>query len=330
VGIRQLVNGSEVSNRRFVWCGGEICEERDAGGAVTKRFFPQGVKIESGAATGAFFYARDHLGSIRELTDHNGNVRARYSYDPFGRRATLAGDVEADFGFAGMFWSAEASLFLTHYRAYDPELGRWLSRDPLPGAETLQGPNLYAYVLNDPVNAIDPEGLLSIAKCLNPAMFSVCASAGIIFAQNVGQRGLQAVRSVGQSIVQLVQRTGSAIRDCFSRAPSPPPAVPQATPRLQLFIEEGKEVAIRVQTLPGVGPVGWKAREIADMAARRGQASAEFAEEFLATQPQAWQWWYQTMQATRQWRESLPTIQQQFEASRLIDETAELLLGKFW
>jgi RHS repeat-associated protein len=117
------------------------------------------MKIETGSTTGTFFYTRDHLGSIRELTDAGGNVRARYTYDPYGRRTKLTGDVEADFGFAGMFWAAEANLNLTHFRAYDPGLGRWLSRDPLKNVEVVQGPNLYAYAANDPVNLIDPSGL---------------------------------------------------------------------------------------------------------------------------------------------------------------------------
>jgi RHS repeat-associated protein len=70
--------------------------------------------------------------------------------------------VEADFGFAGMFWSREVGLALTHFRAYDPQLGRWLSRDPLRNAEVKQGPSLYAYVGNEPVSRIDPEGLATI------------------------------------------------------------------------------------------------------------------------------------------------------------------------
>ena len=127
--------------------------------APTKRFFDQGVKIEAGGNAGRYFYARDHLGSIRELTDSGGAVRARYDYDPFGRRTLLAGDVEADFGLAGMFWSPEAELAVTRFRIYDPELGRWLSRDPLGMAEARQGPNLYAYVANNPLNLVDPLGL---------------------------------------------------------------------------------------------------------------------------------------------------------------------------
>jgi RHS repeat-associated protein len=158
--IQQLQNGSQVSFRRFVWCDGRICEERDATGAViTKRHFPQGVMLQTGTNSGPYYYTRDHLGSIREMTDASGSVRVRYSYDPFGRQTKVSGDVDADFGFAGMFWSAEANLSLTQLRAYDPGLGRWLSRDPLNNAEMRQGPNLYAYVRNNPVNLIDPLGM---------------------------------------------------------------------------------------------------------------------------------------------------------------------------
>jgi RHS repeat-associated protein len=165
-GIRQLTNGVEASFRRFVWCDNQICEERDAVGAVTKRFFPQGLKVEIGPNAGNYFYTRDHLGSIRELSDSGGNIRARYSYDPYGRRARLSGDLETDLGFAGMFWSAEAGLDLTRFRAYDPESGRWLSRDPLDDAETKEGPNIYSYVGNNPVNLVDALGLHS--DCLPP------------------------------------------------------------------------------------------------------------------------------------------------------------------
>jgi YD repeat-containing protein len=53
--IRQVRNGSEVSYRRFVWCDSVICEERDGGGGVRKRFLDQGIKVESGLASGAWW-----------------------------------------------------------------------------------------------------------------------------------------------------------------------------------------------------------------------------------------------------------------------------------
>jgi len=170
VGIRQLQNGLETSHRRFVWCDNAICEERDAVGAVTKRFFPQGMKLESGPNVGSYFYTRDHLGSVRELTDGSASVRARYAYDPFGRRTRLTGDLEADFGFAAMLFANEVGVSLTRFRVYETGQGRWLSRDPLARAEVNEGPNLYAYAGNNPVNLTDPLGLSACCQWLRDAL----------------------------------------------------------------------------------------------------------------------------------------------------------------
>lgn len=117
------------------------------------------MKIETGAVAGAYFYTTDHAGSIREVIDANGDIRSRYSYNPFGGRNVLTEDVEADFGFAGMFSLSDTKLNLTRYRAYDSALGRWLSRDPLRDAEVDEGVNLYTYALNDPITKRDPLGL---------------------------------------------------------------------------------------------------------------------------------------------------------------------------
>jgi RHS repeat-associated protein len=127
--------------------------------AVSKRFFQQGMELEGGSSAGSFFYTRDHLGSIREVTDSAGTVRARYAYDPFGRPTRLEGDLVVDFGFGGMFWANEVGLNLTWFRPYSPDAGRWLSRDPWSNAEVKYGPSLYTYANNDPVNLVDPYGL---------------------------------------------------------------------------------------------------------------------------------------------------------------------------
>ena len=159
--ISHWVDGSEVESRRLVWCGANICEEHTQDGIVRKRFFDQGMQLIDEPTTNSFFYTRDHLGSIKDLIDvKTGNVVVRYDYDPFGHRTRLDGaEFETDFGFAGMFWIPEVGLNLTWFRAYDPTIGRWLSRDQLDNAEMEEGPNLYAYVQNNPINRIDSIGL---------------------------------------------------------------------------------------------------------------------------------------------------------------------------
>ncbi len=153
VGITELNGSTIATERRFVWCGDQLCEERDAAGNVTRRFFDQGEQV--GGTN--YFYSFDHLGSVRELTDAAGAVRARYDYDPFGVRTKVSGDLEPSAGYTGHFVHAPSGLHLTRTRAYDAASGRWLSRDPLG---EVAGLNLYAYVGNNPVNAVDPLGLV--------------------------------------------------------------------------------------------------------------------------------------------------------------------------
>src|SRR6266404_3948225 len=146
-------NGSAViSTKQLVWCGAQICEERDTNNNVTRRFYGQGEQI--GAAI--YFYTRDHLGSVRELTDGSGVVQARYDYDPYGRRTKINGTLDAAFGFTGHYVHSASNLHFALYRAYDPDLGRWLNRDPK--GETA-GVNLYRYADNAPAGVIDPTGL---------------------------------------------------------------------------------------------------------------------------------------------------------------------------
>jgi RHS repeat-associated protein len=220
VDIRKLVNGSEISHRRFLWCRGRICEERDGTGSiVTKRYFPQGMRMESGPLSGSYYYTRDHLGSIRDVTDGSGSVRGRYSYDPFGRRSLVTGDVQADFGFAGMFWSSEVALAFTHFRAYEPELGRWLSRDPLKDAEAKQGPNLYAYVGNEPIGRIDPAGLAGTSPGLgfNTVSVTILAACSTGSCQELID-DLAPTLEIPAANPQLVQDTAECAEDLAPQA----------------------------------------------------------------------------------------------------------------
>jgi RHS repeat-associated protein len=112
-----------------------------------------------------YYYFRDNIGSVREMLDASGSVVSEATYDPYGV-ATITGSVTPTFQYAGYYAHQGSGLSLTWYRGYDPVIGRWLSRDPLPDAERLQGMNLYQYVGNNPVNLNDPMGL---KKCVGKA-----------------------------------------------------------------------------------------------------------------------------------------------------------------
>jgi RHS repeat-associated protein len=174
-------NGIVTSTKNLIWDGMTIREERNAGNAVTKMYFHNSVQI-SGSN---YYYTRDHLGSIREVTGTNGLVLARYDYDPYGQQTQLSGTVSADFGFTGLYYHQPSGLNLAPFRGYSPSLGRWISRDPMASptflgvdpshlkpykgvGELILGPNLYEYVGDAPIGNIDILGLCDLQLFLGP------------------------------------------------------------------------------------------------------------------------------------------------------------------
>ncbi len=104
------------------------------------------------------------------MTDSAATIQAPYTYDPYGKRSKSQGDLESDFGFTGHYYQQNSALYLTLFRAYDPETCRWLSRDPIGEGGDL---NLYSYVANNPVNYVDPLGLLVVIKTKDGTTISV-------------------------------------------------------------------------------------------------------------------------------------------------------------
>ena len=79
-------------------------------------------------------------------------------YDSFGNITEDSNEsFKIPLGFAGGLQNRETGLVHFGYREYDPFTGRWTAKDPIgfDGGDT----NLYGYVLNDPVNLVDPWGL---------------------------------------------------------------------------------------------------------------------------------------------------------------------------
>ena len=105
-----------------------------------------------------YYYHHDGLGSTVAITDENAQIVNSYTYSPYG----LAGAQETipnAFKYVGRFGvMAEGNgLYYMRARYYDPEVGRFINKDPIRYAG--RNVNLYGYVLNNPVNFIDPWGL---------------------------------------------------------------------------------------------------------------------------------------------------------------------------
>ena len=147
--------------------------EKDAAGLAQKSYtrglgFPGGIggiismkcfeQEDDGLEENTSYYHYDALGSVRGLSNQKGNLDAEFDYDAFGNELKHKGDAKKNvYRFSSKEFEDHAGLYFFGARYYDPEIGRWLTPDPLG---FIDGPNKYLYVANNPLNLVDPYGLL--------------------------------------------------------------------------------------------------------------------------------------------------------------------------
>jgi RHS repeat-associated protein len=172
--IGKQVNGTPVQG--FLYQDG-LCPiaELDGENQIVSRFvYVDKANVPAYLIRGGNTYRilSDHLGSPRLVVNTaDGTVVQRLDYDPWGQVILDTNPGFQPFGYAGGLYDRDTSLVRFGARDYDPETGRWTAKDPIrfAGGDT----NLYGYVLNDPVNFIDPEG--RVAPFVVPVIEGVAA-----------------------------------------------------------------------------------------------------------------------------------------------------------
>jgi len=161
--------------RRFVYDGSLLLAELDGSNNVVCSYLhgldltstidgaggAGGVLSCDGGATNTSYYFYDGRGNVVDVLDPGDTLIAHYEYDPFGGILATAGSNPAGnaIRFSSKRFDDMHNIIDFGFRFFDPDLGRWLNRDPLAERESL---NLYAFVQNNPMNQVDVLGLSSI------------------------------------------------------------------------------------------------------------------------------------------------------------------------
>lgn len=159
----------ETRKERYLYHGQNEIGACDATGKIVElRVLGHGKGAEIGAAIAMevqgkiYIPIHDHTGSVTTLLNMKQDVIDTYRYTAFGEE--LFDESPIPWRFASKRVDAESGFVYFGRRYYDPENGRWITPDPI---ERDGGPNLYAYVLNNPQTRFDLYGLFSLSDCLH-------------------------------------------------------------------------------------------------------------------------------------------------------------------
>jgi RHS repeat-associated protein len=132
--------------------------EAEEKGGVFTRYPHMDVMVQGGTIS---FLHRDHLATVKMVTNMAGAVTERTGYAAYGEPKPTSSLPK---GFIGERPDVETGMLYLNARYYDPALGRFISPDDwdptLPGV----GTNRYAYAGNDPVNKADANGHISVSE----------------------------------------------------------------------------------------------------------------------------------------------------------------------
>ena len=172
------------------------------------------------------FYGYDGAGSVRQLTNSAGAVTDEYEYDAFGNSFTKSGTTPNNYLYRGEQYDSDLALYYLRARYYNPQTGRFLSRDPEDG-KILDPRSLhkYLYAAGDPVNHIDPRGsedfieyrdIITYPDLAEPSAvtkvvvkYLICEAIGVTAGELIGQGRVGAEVGAGVAFLICAAADGS-------------------------------------------------------------------------------------------------------------------------
>lgn len=143
-------DASKSYSRKYAYDGQEILAEFDENDATLAVYTHSTLRTDDVLAadirstklanqTGSYFYLKDALGSVVEVTDANGNLVQHYAYSSFGKvlkivdssGSDVTGDpnIKTSYGFTNREDDDESGMMYYRARYYMPEVGRFIQED---------------------------------------------------------------------------------------------------------------------------------------------------------------------------------------------------------
>jgi RHS repeat-associated protein len=158
--VEKEVIGAQTAVTRYLYDNEDVLLELNSSNAVTARYthgpgVDEPLIMEKNGQS--FFYHRDGLSSVTDISSQAGAVVQHYAYSSFGQiESMLDSSFNQPYTFTARELDPETGLYFYRARYYEPSIGRFLQPDPIGLAA---GPNAYTYAGNMPATFVDPLGL---------------------------------------------------------------------------------------------------------------------------------------------------------------------------
>ncbi|WP_428847100.1 RHS repeat domain-containing protein [Pseudomonas tremae] len=196
VGKQSEIKG-QTEHKHFLWQGLRMLREESPGQSSLYLYEPGSYaplarvdQKEGEAENKVYYFHTDQIGTPLEMTDAEGQIVWQAKYRAWGAVEKLVvNEVEQNLRFQGQYFDAETGLHYNTFRYYDPEIGRFITQDPI-GLDG--GFNLYQYAPNTQ-SWIDALGLACDKWTVNSHKANKSAVKGKklgLDSHHVGQRDL--------------------------------------------------------------------------------------------------------------------------------------------
>jgi len=183
--LSKTVGGVE---HKYVWQGSKLVSEY-FGGKELEFFYDESgkpyafsYKTSANAIPSYYYYVTNLQGDVVSILDANGNEKASYSYNAWGKILSSTGDMASvnPLRYRGYYYDDDTGFYYVCSRYYDPQIGRWISVDNQLSTGNMTGMNLFVYCGNNPVNRTDPTGEAWWHWALGAAVVAACAVATVV------------------------------------------------------------------------------------------------------------------------------------------------------
>ncbi|SRR6266849_3776050 len=224
---RRIYKSSSSGTSIYAYDGDNLIEETNSSGATVARYTQtQNIDeplamLRSGTTN---YYEADGLGSVTSLSNAAGSLAQTYTFDSFGKLTASTGSLVNSFQYTARELDAETNLYYYRARYFDPQIGRFISEDPV-GFRGLDV-NLYRYVRNQPGRYRDPIGLIAIDPTFNSDCLDALKGA-INILRKLPKKCDCAFKRIGsgRSLNQLLDDPSITVR--FDPTPPPDPKEPE-------------------------------------------------------------------------------------------------------